>query len=246
VAGTERAAAPPSTRIGPLSALAVSLLAVAGSFFVHTWQAGVVTLAGQLVLVAVVVADRPAFVRRLGPGMLAVLTVGFSSWLLGGRDLLTGLTAGLRILTLILPGLALVERMDPSALGDALATRVHLPARPVLASVAALQRLDALGDEWAELDRARRARGLGPGRGLIDRARHVAALTFGLLVVSLRRAARLAVAMDARGFAAAGSGRSWAEPSPWRWADTALLVAGIVLAALPGLSALALTDPLIP
>lgn len=222
----------PRRPIGALSALTVSMLAVLGSVFVDTWPVAVATIAAELVLAAAVVGRFGSFARRMGPGLLAAASVGFSSWLLGGHDPLVGLTAGLRIVVLVLPGMALVEYVEPSALGDALAQRLHLPARPVVASVAALQRLESLGQDWVALDRARRARGLGPGRSPVARARHVAGLTFGLLVESLRRSARMAVAMDARGFAAAHR-RSWAEPSRWGRPDTVLLLAGLLVSALP-------------
>ena len=54
---------------------------------------------------------------------------------------------------------------------------------------------------------------------------HVAALTMGLLVRTLRAAADLAVAMDARGFATAVA-RSWWMPAPWHARDTLLVALG--------------------
>ena len=59
-------------------------------------------------------------------------------------------------------------------------------------------------------------------------AAHIGALTMGLLVRTLRAAAELAVAMDARGFATAQS-RSWWLPAPWRVRDTLL----VALATMP-------------
>jgi len=47
-------------------------------------------------------------------------------------------------------------------------------------------------------------------------------------VRTLRAAAELAVAMDARGFATAWS-RSWWLPAPWPWRDTVLML----LSAIP-------------
>lgn len=76
---------------------------------------------------------------------------------------------------------------------------------------------------------ARRVRGLGPGRKPIARGRHVAALTFGLLVATLRSSGRMAVAMDARGFATARH-RTWAEPATW---SPYVLSAAIGFAGLP-------------
>ena len=57
--------------------------------------------------------------------------------------------------------------------------------------------------------------------------RHLGALTMGLLVRSLRSAATLAVAMDARGFATAYR-RTWWTPARWGLADTLLLALGAV------------------
>lgn len=222
----------PAARCGPLAIVLVSLAAVVGSLWVRDWRTGVVTLGVQLLLAPLAVDDVRTAGRRLVPGLLAAASVGFSSWLLGGQDALTGATAALRILTLVLPGALLAAYLDPSALGDALAQRVHLPGRPVVAAVGALQRLETLDEEWHQIDRARRARGLGPGRSPVARVRHVAALTFGLLVNALRRAARTAVAMDARGFASARL-RTWAEPSTWTGADSVLLGVGVLLVAVP-------------
>ena len=102
----------------------------------------------------------------------------------------------------------------------------------MVAFAAALQRVDHLGDTWQQLVRARRARGLGPGRGPVSAVGHVGSVTFGLLVSTLRQATRMSVAMDARGFAHAER-RSWAEPARWARLDTAVVAAGVVLAAIP-------------
>jgi energy-coupling factor transporter transmembrane protein EcfT len=111
-----------------------------------------------------------------------------------------------------------------------------LPARPVVAAVAALHRFEGLGEHWDQLARIRRVRGLGPGRSPLDRGRSVAALTFGLLIETLRQAGRMAVAMEARGFSPAGSSaprRTWAEPAPWRPADSLMLALGLAVAVIP-------------
>jgi energy-coupling factor transport system permease protein len=53
-----------------------------------------------------------------------------------------------------------------------------------------------------------------------------------LLVSTLRTSGRMSVAMDARGFAGAHR-RTWAEPAPWGFGDTVLLLVGGALAVLP-------------
>jgi energy-coupling factor transporter transmembrane protein EcfT len=66
------------------------------------------------------------------------------------------------------------------------------------------------------------------------RVRVNASMTVALLVSTMRLSGAMALAMDARGFAGAQR-RTWAEPAPWRPADTALLALGVVLAVLPWL-----------
>ncbi|MCZ2262521.1 energy-coupling factor transporter transmembrane protein EcfT, partial [Isoptericola sp. QY 916] len=56
--------------------------------------------------------------------------------------------------------------------------------------------------------------------------------TFAVLAATLRDAAAMAVAMDARGFASAHH-RTWAEPAPWTRTDTVVLAGGALVAALP-------------
>jgi len=222
----------PVTRANPLVLLAVGLLAVVASFGVRDLTVAVAMIG---VVIALAVAFVPGLVgnswRLLAP-LLGAASVTFSTWLLAGRDESIAATAGLRVLVLALPGVLVAPFIDPSRLGDQLAQRLRLPARPVAAVTASLQRFEDLGAVWEQLDRARRVRGVGPGRSPIARFRHVAALTFGLLVATLRSSARMAVAMDARGFATA-SRRSWAEPALWTRVDSAVLAGAIGFAALP-------------
>jgi energy-coupling factor transporter ATP-binding protein EcfA2/energy-coupling factor transporter transmembrane protein EcfT len=234
-AGTRPAGAPSRpvvARCGPLAMLLVSLLAVLGSVFVRDWRVGLVALGVELALAPLAVADLRRSAVRLVPGLLAALSIGWSSWLLGGHRLTTGFTAGLRILVLVVPGALLTAHLDPSRLGDDLAQRLHLPARPVVATVAALQRVEDLSSVWAQASWSRRVRGLGAGRSPVARVREAAALTFALLVQSIRQAAQMAVAMDARGFAGARR-RTWAEPSRWLASDTVLVLVGLAMSAVP-------------
>jgi len=228
------AGGPPVRRCGPLSLLGASVLPVAGSLAVDTWRVGAVALAVQLLLLPLAVRGWRALLPRLVPVTIAAVSVGWSTWLLGGEadPVAAAVASVLRIAVLVLPGVVLLAWLDPSETGDHLAQRLHLPARAVVAATAALEQLTALAQAWDELSRARRARGLGPGRGPVSRVRWAASTAFGLLVEGLRRAARVSVAMDARGFADA-AGRSWALPARWALADTVLLVVGALVAAVP-------------
>jgi energy-coupling factor transporter transmembrane protein EcfT len=166
-------------------------------------------------------------VVRLAPGVVGALSVAWSTWLLGSHDVQVAVTAGLRVLIIVFPSTVLIPYVDADALGDHLAQRLRLPARPVVAFSAALQRVNSFGDIWTEIGRARRVRGLGPGRSPRDTVSHAWALTVGLLVRSLGSAAALALAMDARGFATAYR-RTWFAGAPWRVADSLLVVAAVL------------------
>jgi len=234
-----------AARCGPVSLLGSSILLALGALLITDVRVGAVALLVEALLAPIVFGwVRPSL--RLLPGLLAVFSVGFSGWLLSpGHDGTVGVTAGLRVAFFVLPGILLAGMTDPFALGDHLAQRLHFPPRPVVAAVAAMQRFETLGDQWHQLARTRRIRGLAGGRSPIARIRTASALTFGLLLQSLRQAERMAVAMESRGFSlprASGIGRSWAEPAPWTVADSVLIVIGIVVAAIPsGLTLLAQT-----
>lgn len=227
---------PFAARCGPLSLLTVGFFLLVGSTSITT-PAAAVSVMVELLMLPLVLGRRGFPLKRLIPGLLAVASIGFSTWLLGAsHDPLVGVVAGLRVAFFVIPGVLLAGFIDPSVLGDHLGQRLRLPARPVIAAVAALQRFDSLGEQWRELRGIRRVRGLGASRSPAVRLRELAALTFALLVQTIRQAGRMAVAMDARGFSAArplGVPRTWAEPAPWCTPDTALVAVGVALAALP-------------
>ncbi len=234
-------AVPLVARCGPLALLTAALLAVPAGVLSPTWSTSLAVLATQVVLAVVGLwapgggggGGGPARARRVAvrtvPGLVAALSVGWSTWFLAGHDVDAALTVALRVLVIVLPSAVLIPWIDPDGLGDALAQRLRLPDRPVVATSAALQRVHSFGEIWRELGRARRIRGLGVSwRSPRTVFAHLRALTMGLLVRTLRAAADLAVAMDARGFATALA-RSWWMPAPWRWRDTVL----VALAAVP-------------
>ncbi|RKT80126.1 energy-coupling factor transport system ATP-binding protein [Terracoccus luteus] len=173
--------------------------------------------------------------RRLAPAGLAVVGVAWSAWLLGGRDLEVAAGAALRVLCLVVPSAFVLGYVDPDRLGDHLAQRVRLPARPVVAATAALQRLQSFDALWSELMTTRRVRGVRPDHGgrlsrVVGRGREAVVVTAGLLIGALGQAAALALAMDARGFADARR-RTWAGAAPWRRADTVVVIGGLLVVA---------------
>lgn len=231
-------------RCGPISLLGASiLLLVAAPTIAGLPVAAVSFAAAGLVVVACVGRDGFPPLRLL-PAVIAVASIVWSNWLLSeGRDWGAASAAGLRVAYFVVPGIVFASYLDPFTVGDHLGQRLRLPARPVLAFVAALQRLDDFGQEWAEARRVRRVRGLSAGRGMAARAREYTALTFGLLVEAIRKAGRMTVAMEARGYSAplaSGRARTWAQPAPWTRADSVLMGLSAGLAVVPLLARLAL------
>ena len=219
-------------RTNPLVLVILSILGMLASLAVQDLTTAVVTLGLVMVAGLVGMPARSGPLFRYLAVVLGSVSIAWSTWLVGERDLGVAVVAGLRIVVLALPGVALAPLIDPSALADQLGQRLRLPARGVVAFAAALQRVDHLGDTWRQLVRARRARGVGPGRGPISTVRHAGSVTFGLLVATLRQATRMSVAMDARGFGHAER-RSWAEPARWTRLDTAVVLIGVALGAVP-------------
>jgi energy-coupling factor transporter ATP-binding protein EcfA2 len=231
-----------ASRAGPLSLLLAAIALVFGAPFISDLHTALIAVGVQIALTPIVLGVGRLPWRRLLPGLLAVASVSFSNWLLSpGREVSTGALAGLRVAFFVVPGVLLASRIDPSALGDHLGQCLRLPARPVVAAVAALHRFEGLGEHWDQLVRIRRVRGLGPGRSPLGRFRSVVALTFGLLIETLRQAGRMAVAMEARGFSIVATStaftqvprRTWAEPAPWRLSDSLMLALGLAVAGVP-------------
>jgi energy-coupling factor transport system ATP-binding protein len=225
-------------RAGPLALLAAGLSVLPLPALIDSWRHGLAVLTVEVVLTAIgLLAPGPGrrprgrvrgVLARLAPAALAVLGVAWSAWLLGGRDVEVASGAALRVLCLLVPSAVVVGYLDPEGLGDHLAQRLRLPARPVVAATAALQRVQSFDTLWAELMSTRRVRGIRADRGLLARGRELVVVTGGLLVGALGQAAALALAMDARGFAQARR-RTWAGGAPWRPADTLVCLGGLVV-----------------
>ncbi|WP_258378780.1 ATP-binding cassette domain-containing protein [Curtobacterium sp. MCLR17_042] len=206
-----------------------------------------VALAFELALLPLLRLPVRTLLLRLAPVLLAVPLTAVSIALYGrpsGREwfdlgfahvtdgsLTLALATALRVLAVGVPAIALFVRADPTDLADGLAQVLRLPARFVLGALAAVRMMTLLVDDWRQLAMARRARGLADS----GRLRRGATMAFALLVLALRRATTLAVAMESRGFGAHGR-RTWARVARFagpEWAMVAALVGiGVVSIAV--------------
>jgi energy-coupling factor transport system permease/ATP-binding protein len=222
-------------KLSGLAILAAPMILLIGSMSVTSVFKGVVSLglvlAAATVLFALGVRFRAA--KTLLPGLIGVASIGLSNWYLSeAMDPATGLTAALRVATFIIPGIALAAGLRPIALGDQLAQVLHLPARPVVAAVAAMQRMWSQIQLWDELKFIQQLRGVETGRGPVGRTKQFGRLVFAQLVQAIRSAGTTSVAMEARGFSKKPESgkRTWAEPAIAGSLDGFVLLAAGVIA----------------
>lgn len=139
----------------------------------------------------------------------------------------------LRVLAIALPAVVLLSTTDPTDLADGLSQLLHLPARFVVGALAGLRLVGLLVTDWREMSLARRARGVADA----GRIRRFSGQSFALFVLAIRRGAKLATAMEARGFGAPVS-RTWARPSRLHRRDGVLMAVACAVAAASAAAAL--------
>ncbi|MCZ9307314.1 energy-coupling factor transporter transmembrane protein EcfT [Corynebacterium sp. c8Ua_181] len=158
----------------------------------------------------------------------------FTWWLVQVTEnsLTLAIAITLRVFAVALPMVVLARDIDPTELGDALSQILKLPSRFVIGAVAGVRMMTLFQSDWHSLAMARRARGLTD----VGKLQHLATMSFGLLVIALRRGGKLATAMEARGFGRTppgGGQRTWARESRLHARDMWIMGLGLLLAFLP-------------
>ncbi|MDR2896356.1 MAG: energy-coupling factor transporter transmembrane protein EcfT [Propionibacteriaceae bacterium] len=232
-------------RLNPLTRLGLLLLIGLPILITLDWLSATVMLALELIAFWLAGTALPRLLASLAPvlliGGIAALSMAlygrpggqiyFSWWIisLSQQSLMMAVAVFLRMLALALAASQLLGRVDSTAMADALAQRAHLPARLVLGTLTGVRTIGLLQRDWQSLSLARRARGLGD----VNRLRRFASMAFTLLVFAIRRASRLAVAMETRGLTADSAGkRSWARPSTVGQADALALLLGALASVM--------------
>jgi energy-coupling factor transport system permease protein len=236
-----RALSSPLGRTSPLTKLLVALLWLVGLTLTTRVEPPLAVAA--VALLAGLVLGRlglGTLVRGLAPLWLAALTVGLFNTLFNPANadplvptiatlgpfritepgLLGGLGLSARVVAIAAIGVVFAQTTDPTRLMDALVQQARLPERFAYGALAAYQAVPRLAEDLATLRQARRIRGLRGGWH--------PRLFLGLLVLAIRHADQLALAMDARGF---GSGpRSRYREVRWTPMDPLLMVGASVVA----------------
>lgn len=150
---------------------------------------------------------------------------------IGAQTLANGVGLSLRLIAIFLAGILATATSDPTEVADSLVQQARVSPRYAIGVLAALRLVPGLAREWRIIGLARRARGVEAGRSPVAAIRLFAGRVLALLVAAIRRSSRMAVAMEARGFGAAGC-RTIARPQRVRASDVAWIAGAIGLSAL--------------
>lgn len=209
----------PLVRANPVAKLGAALALFVALFASLDGVTALVVLAGLLALLPVSGVSVSALAGRawligLGAVSLGIVNTVFASEQLGptvvaigplqigAETLVDGLGLMCRLLAIALAGILATATSQPTELADALVQQLHVSPRFAIGALAALRLLPLMALEWQTIAMARRARGVAAGRSPIRAARLFFGQLLALLVGAVRRASRMAVAMEARGFGA--------------------------------------------
>jgi energy-coupling factor transport system permease protein len=227
----------PLAAVHPLAKIAAGLVVMLALFLTLDPLTPALVLIAVLVAVPLIGVPPGPLARRAAPLLVASAGIAFFNSLVTG-DVGTGFATGIRLAGIGLAGVVAIASVDPTELADALVEHLHAPHRFTVGALAAFRLLPLFADEWQTIGLARRARGLDDRGGPIARVRAFFATTRALLIAAIRRATRLALAMDGRGFADA-SCRTLARPRPIGARDWSLIGAAIAIAALASAASIA-------
>jgi len=223
----------PLAHAHPLAKIAAAFVLMFALFLTIDPLTPTLVLIAELAAVPLVGIRPGALLRRAFPVLIAAIAIGFFNALVSG-DTAAGVAIGLRVVGIALAGIVAIASIDPTDLADALVQHLHAPRRFTVGALAALRLMPLFADEWQTIAMARRARGLDNGQGTA-----FFSMTRSLLVAAIRRATRLAVAMDGRGFADPGC-RTLARPRAITRRDWSLIAVAIGVASLATATSVAL------
>ena len=209
----------------PLAKIAAALVLMLALFITVDPFTPALVLIVEIAAIPLIGVPSRALFRRALPAFIGAIGIGFFNTLLSG-DAIGGVAISLRLVGIALAGIVAIASIDPTDLADALVEHLHAPRRFTVGALAAFRLMPLFADEWQTIALARRARGLDDGR-----VTAFVSMTRSLLVAAIRRATRLAVAMDGRGFASGGC-RTLARPRAITARDWALVAASFAVGGL--------------
>jgi energy-coupling factor transport system permease protein len=217
----------PLARVHPLAKLGAAAALMLALFLSRDPVTPALVLAVLLATVPALGLAFGALAPRALPLAIAAVGIAVLNGLAGGA--IAGLAAALRLSAIALAGLLAFVAVDPTELADALVQQARVPPRLAIGTLAAYRLFPLFAREWERIALARRARGIETDRSPLARLAGFPERALALLVGAVRRATRLALAMDARGFDARPC-RTVARPMRFGPRDAAVLAGGAAVA----------------
>jgi len=218
----------PLARLHPIAKIVAALILMLALFITVDLVTSSVVVGALLIAARFSGLPPRSLATRAAPLLIGAASFGLFNAVLSENPV-AGAAIALRIIGVSLAGMLAVATIDPTDLADALVEHAHAPSRFVVGALAAFRLFPLFSREWDVLGLARRARGIEADRTYVDRLRAFPGRALGLLVAAIRRATRLALAMDARGFGAQQC-RTLARPRALTLPDGALVAGALVLA----------------
>jgi energy-coupling factor transport system permease protein len=237
----------PLARANPVAKLAAALIVLLALLASLDGVTAAVILAALVALVAVSGLDPLALVRRSWLIGVTAISIGIANVLFAGSQsgatlvelgpvrigldtALDGLGLAVRLLAIGLAGILATATSQPTDIADALVQQLGASPRFAVGALAAIRLIPALARDWQTAALARRARGVDSGGSPVAAVRLFSGLLLALLIGAVRRATRLSLAMQARGFGARGC-RTVARVQRMRPVDWGWIAGAAVLAA---------------
>jgi energy-coupling factor transport system permease protein len=246
----------PLARANPVAKLGAAALLMAVLFVSLDPVTPAIVLAGVVAAIPFTGLSPRDLIARTWPILVAALAVGvlnaafaanrggeiavaIGPVAISGQNLVAGIGLGLRLMAIALSGVLAFVTTDPTELADALIQQLRFSPRFAVGALAGARLMPTLAAEWQTLALARRARGVSSGHSPLAAVSLFFGQLLSLLVGAIRRATRLATAMEARGFGARAC-RTIARPQRMRGRDWILLGLAAALAAIAVGTSLAL------
>ncbi|MCL5048248.1 MAG: energy-coupling factor transporter transmembrane protein EcfT [Firmicutes bacterium] len=184
----------------PAAKLLAALLIALGLLVSDDITSASVALAVECIALGVFAIPYKAVFKKTYPLFLAAISVAIANIVASKASSLVIAGISLRLVAIAMPGILLFSSTDPVDLADSLVQQFRISPRYAYAALASFRLLPLLSEEFSLIIRARRSRGIDYGRGPIAKLVLFVTSVFALFVSAIRKANRLAMTMDARGF----------------------------------------------
>ncbi len=153
-----------------------------------------------LMLAAITITSIIAFDVSLEQDPVVVLTIG--NFLISWASIMFGLTIGLRIFCFLIYSIMFVATTDPTDFILSLILQLRLSPKIGFGTLAGYRFVPLLGAEYQNIHQAHMIRGSEQRQGPLQRIKRLKRYSVPLLVGAIRKAQRVAIAMDSKGFLA--------------------------------------------